>query len=216
MRQSIGLVSFVVRDYDEALEFFVGRLGFTLVEDTYAPEQSKRWVVVSPPGARESRLLLARASSREQEARAGAQTGGRVFLFLYTDDFWRDYERFKAKGVSLFVLPSRSRTAPLPYSKISTATCGTFCSQADLFQRKGDWWEGVSSWYGTAHPEDRTRLPRSRPLGRPRLSAWQTIWSKPHRDGTGAGGDRRPPESTCAYPHRRDAWEPADPHPALL
>jgi len=91
MRQSLGLVSLVVRDYDEALEFFVGRLGFTLVEDTYVPEQSKRWVVVSPPGARESRLVLARASSPEQESRVGTQTGGRVFLFLYTDDFWRDY-----------------------------------------------------------------------------------------------------------------------------
>jgi len=106
MKQTVGLVSLVVRDYDEALEFFVDRLGFTLVEDTYVPEQSKRGVVVSPPGARESRLLLARASSPEQESRVGAQTGGRVFLFLYTDDFWRDYERHKAKGVE-FVRPPK-------------------------------------------------------------------------------------------------------------
>ena len=99
MKQSLGLVSLVVRDYDEALDFFVGKLGFALVEDTYIPEQSKRWVVVSPPGASESRLLLAKAASPEQESRVGAQTGGRVFLFLYTDDFWRDYERYKAQGI---------------------------------------------------------------------------------------------------------------------
>ena len=106
MKQSLGLVSVVVRDYDEALEFFVGKLGFTLIEDTHVPEQSKRWVVVSPPGASESRLLLARASSPEQESRIGAQTGGRVFLFLYTDDFWRDYERLKGRNVE-FVRPPR-------------------------------------------------------------------------------------------------------------
>lgn len=99
MKQSLGLVSLVVRDYDEALAFFVGKLGFRLVEDSAVPEQSKRWVVVSPPGAEESRLLLARASTADQESRIGAQTGGRVFLFLYTDDFWRDYDAFRAKGV---------------------------------------------------------------------------------------------------------------------
>ena len=98
MRQSLGLVSLVVRDYDEALEFFVGKLGFQLVEDTYVPEQSKRWVVVSPPGATESRLLLARASSAEQVSRIGAQTGGRVFLFLHTDDFWRDFKCVQKQG----------------------------------------------------------------------------------------------------------------------
>jgi catechol 2,3-dioxygenase-like lactoylglutathione lyase family enzyme len=99
-RQSIGLVSLVVRDYDEALNFFVGVLGFTLVQDTLVPKQSKRWVVVSPPGSTECGLLLARASTPEQESRIGCQTGGRVFLFLYTDDFWRDYESLKAKGVA--------------------------------------------------------------------------------------------------------------------
>jgi catechol 2,3-dioxygenase-like lactoylglutathione lyase family enzyme len=97
--QSLGLVSLVVRDYDEAINFFVGTLGFRLVEDTFVPEQSKRWVVVSPPGATECQLLLARASSPDQETRIGKQTGGRVFLFLYTDEFWRDYEMYKAKGV---------------------------------------------------------------------------------------------------------------------
>lgn len=99
MKQSLGLVSLVVRDYDEALDFFVGKLGFLLVEDSLVPEQAKRWVVIAPPGASESRLLLARASTPEQESRIGAQTGGRVFLFLRTDDFWRDYERYKAHGV---------------------------------------------------------------------------------------------------------------------
>lgn len=99
MKQSLGLVSLVVRDYDEALDFFVGKLGFLLVEDSPVPEQAKRWVVIAPPGATESHLLLARASTTEQESRIGAQSGGRVFLFLYTDDFWRDYERYKARGI---------------------------------------------------------------------------------------------------------------------
>lgn len=99
MKQSLGLVSLVVRDYDEALAFFVGTLGFRLVEDTVVPEQAKRWVVVTPPGSSESQILLARASTPEQEARIGNQTGGRVFLFLYTDDFRRDYDAYRAKGV---------------------------------------------------------------------------------------------------------------------
>ncbi len=99
MKQSLGLVSVVVQDYDEALAFFVGKLGFVLVEDSFIPEQSKRWVVVSPPGAGESRLLLARASTQDQRSRIGDQTGGRVFLFLYTDDVHRDHESYQAKGV---------------------------------------------------------------------------------------------------------------------
>ena len=84
VKQSIGLVSLVVRDYDEALEFFVGKLGFVLTEDTPVPKQAKRWVVIAPPGATGARLLLAKASTPEQASRIGAQTGGRVFLFLYT------------------------------------------------------------------------------------------------------------------------------------
>ena len=99
MQQSIGQVALVVREYDEALDFYVGRLGFTVVEDTYIPEQDKRWVVVAPPGTSESRLLLAQAVGEEQVARIGNQTGGRVFLFLYTDDFWRDFHAYKAKGI---------------------------------------------------------------------------------------------------------------------
>jgi len=114
MKQRLGLVSLVVREYDEALAFFVGKLGFVVVEDSDVPEQSKRWVVVAPPGASESRLLLARASSPEQASRVGSQTGGRVFLFLYTDDFWRDYERYEAAGVP-FVRPPRKE----PYGTVA-------------------------------------------------------------------------------------------------
>jgi catechol 2,3-dioxygenase-like lactoylglutathione lyase family enzyme len=104
MQQSIAHIALVVRDYDEALDFYVGKLGFRLVEDTYRPEQDKRWVVISPPGTSATSLLLARASNPEQEAFIGRQTGGRVFLFLQTDDFWRDYERMVDAGVA-FVRP---------------------------------------------------------------------------------------------------------------
>lgn len=99
IRQSIGEVALVVREYDEAIAFFVGTLGFTLVEDTYQPEQDKRWVVVAPPGAAESRVLLARAVGEEQSSRIGNQTGGRVAFFLHTDDFWRDYDAYRKKDV---------------------------------------------------------------------------------------------------------------------
>ena len=99
MKQSIGQVALVIREYDEAIKFYVSVLGFILVEDTYIPEQDKRWVVVAPPGSTESRILLARAVGDEQSSRVGDQTGGRVFLFLFTDDFWRDFESYKTKGV---------------------------------------------------------------------------------------------------------------------
>ena len=99
MNQSLGLVALVVRDYDEALNFYVGTLGFSLVEDRPVPEQHKRWVVVAPPGGAGAHLLLARAVGDEQHAHIGNQTGGRVFLFLYTDDFWRDYEAYRSRGV---------------------------------------------------------------------------------------------------------------------
>jgi len=131
MKQSLGLVSLVVRDYDEALSFFVGKLGFVLVEDTFVPEQSKRWVVVSPPGASETRLLLAQASSPEQESRVGQQTGGRVFLFLHTDDFWRDYEQYKAKGVE-FVRPPKEE----PYGVVAVFK-DLYGNLWDLLQPKG-------------------------------------------------------------------------------
>jgi len=98
-RQTIGQVALVVRDYDEAIDFYVGTLGFTLIEDTTIQGQDKRWVTVAPPGSTGSRLLLARAVDNEQSSRVGNQTGGRVFLFLNTDDFWRDFNAYKAKGV---------------------------------------------------------------------------------------------------------------------
>jgi len=113
-QQSLAFFSLFVRDYDEALDFFVGKLGFEVVEDREVPEQAKRWVTVSPPGATESRLLLARASTPEQEARIGNQTGGRVFLFLATDDFHRDYERYKAAGIE-FVRPPKEE----PYGTVA-------------------------------------------------------------------------------------------------
>jgi catechol 2,3-dioxygenase-like lactoylglutathione lyase family enzyme len=94
-------IALVVRDYDEAIAFYVGKLGFTLVEDTYQPEQDKRWVTVRPPGASASAttILLARASTEHQAKYIGDQAGGRVFLFLATDDFERDHAAFTAAGV---------------------------------------------------------------------------------------------------------------------
>ena len=103
MRQALAHISLVVRDYDEAIAFYTQKLGFTLLEDTYQPEQDKRWVVVAPSNSGGSgsgaTILLARASKPEQEAFIGNQAGGRVFLFLQTDDFWRDYNAMLEKGV---------------------------------------------------------------------------------------------------------------------
>jgi catechol 2,3-dioxygenase-like lactoylglutathione lyase family enzyme len=109
VKQSLGLTALVVRDYDEALRFYVEILGFKLVEDSYIAAQDKRWVVVAPRGSQESALLLARASNAEQASRIGNQTGGRVFLFLHTDDFWRDYNAYRAKGVVFVREPSEER-----------------------------------------------------------------------------------------------------------
>lgn len=97
--QRIGLVTLVVANYDEAIDFYAGRLGFELLEDTRLPGQDKRWVVVAPPGGNGSGLLLARASTAAQAACIGRQAGGRVGLFLHTDDFDRDYARYRANGV---------------------------------------------------------------------------------------------------------------------
>jgi catechol 2,3-dioxygenase-like lactoylglutathione lyase family enzyme len=106
MSQSLGQVAIVVRDCDEALKFYVGVLGFRLIEDTPIPAQNKRWVVVAPPDPNSSHLLLARAVGDEQLSRVGNQTGGRVFLFLYTDDFWRDYRAYVGKGVEFVREPA--------------------------------------------------------------------------------------------------------------
>lgn len=106
MKQSIIHIAIVVKDYDEALDFYVNKLNFTIVEDTYQPEQDKRWVVVSPPGSNGVTLLLARASNEHQVDFVGNQAGGRVFLFLNTDDFWRDYHAMVAKGVEFVREPA--------------------------------------------------------------------------------------------------------------
>jgi len=99
MKQSILHVALVVRDYDEAIDFYCNKLNFKLLEDTYQPEQDKRWVVVSPPGEGGTSLLLARAATPKQELFVGNQAGGRVFLFLRTDNFQRDYESMLAAGI---------------------------------------------------------------------------------------------------------------------
>lgn len=99
MKQSLIHVALVIRDYDEAIEFFCKKLHFELIEDTYQPEQDKRWVLVAPPGSNGTRLLLARASTPDQESFIGNQSGGRVFLFLRTDDFWRDYNDMISVGI---------------------------------------------------------------------------------------------------------------------
>ena len=102
--QTLAHISLVVRDYDEAIAFYVDVLRFELVEDSYQPEQDKRWVVVRPNGGGTS-ILLARASSPEQAEFIGNQAGGRVFLFLQTDDFWRDYNDLVSKGVEFTRAP---------------------------------------------------------------------------------------------------------------
>ena len=116
MPQSLAHIALVVRDYDEAIAWFTEKLGFALVADEYQPEQDKRWVLVAPPGAGENAatLLLARASSPEQEAFIGNQAGGRVFLFLKTDDFDRDYEVYRARGVRFIREPKAA-----PYGKVA-------------------------------------------------------------------------------------------------
>jgi catechol 2,3-dioxygenase-like lactoylglutathione lyase family enzyme len=125
MRHTIAHVALVVRDYDEAIAFFTQKLGFTLVEDTYQPEQDKRWVIVAPAGSNGATLLLARAVTPEQEKFIGNQAGGRVFLFLGTDDFWRDYNRMTAAGVR-FVRPP------------NVASYGTVAVFEDLYGNRWD------------------------------------------------------------------------------
>lgn len=125
MRRSIVHIALVVRDYDEAIRYFTEVLDFQLLEDTYQPEQDKRWVLVAPPGSTGTSLLLARASQPEQESFIGNQAGGRVFLFLETDDFWRDYHHLVARGV-VFLRPPTEQ----PY--------GTVAVFADLYGNRWD------------------------------------------------------------------------------
>ena len=144
MQQStIAYVSLVVRDYDEAIRFYTGTLGFRLVEDTPLPALGKRWVVVAPAGAQAAgtKVLLARADGAGQAARVGDQTGGRVFLFLHTDDFWRDYEDLRRKGVA-FVRPPAEEAY------------GTVAVFADLY---GNLWDLVQ--------------PRERPAPQPEVGS---------------------------------------------
>ena len=126
MKQSIAHIALVVDDYDEAIRFYTEKLGFTLLEDTPQSE-TKRWVLVAPPGARECSVLLAKGVGDEQRSRIGNQTGGRVFLFLKTDDFRRDYENYKSKGVNFVREPK-------------TEDYGTVAVFADLY---GNLWDLV-------------------------------------------------------------------------
>lgn len=105
MKQSIVHVALVVRDYDDAIRFYTEKLNFTVVEDTYQASQDKRWVVIAPPGSDGPTLLLARASTAEQDRVVGHQTGGRVFLFLGTDDFWRDFDTMTSRGITFVRSP---------------------------------------------------------------------------------------------------------------
>ncbi len=114
MKQSIAHIALVVRDYDEAIDFYVNKLRFELVEDIYQPEQDKRWVVVRPPGDGTTSLLLARASSPHQETFIGNQAGGRVFLFLQTDNFQRDHATMVAAGIKFVREPKQA-----PYGTVA-------------------------------------------------------------------------------------------------
>jgi catechol 2,3-dioxygenase-like lactoylglutathione lyase family enzyme len=130
MPQHIAQVTLLVRDYDEALAYFVGVLGFVLREDTPL-SAGKRWVIVAPPGDRGAALLLARAASPEQAAAVGRQAGGRVFLFLYTDDFSRDHTRLTAAGVRFQEHPRQE-----PY--------GTVAVFEDLYGNRWDLLEPIA------------------------------------------------------------------------
>ena len=128
MNRSIARVAIVVRDYDEAIAYYTGSLGFELLEDTDMGN-GKRWVLVAPKGGAGAALLLARATNAEQALRIGNQTGGRVFLFLHTDDFWRDYNEMKTRGVHFVEEPRRE-------------TYGTVVVFEDLY---GNRWDMVQS-----------------------------------------------------------------------
>ena len=128
MNQTLGYVSLLVRDYDEAISFFTTKLGFELIEDSPSIDRfgrDKRWVLVAPSGSRGTQILLAKASTPEEETRVGNQTGGRVFLFLHTDDFWRDHRALTARGVKFVREPKEE-----PY--------GTVAVFEDLYGNKWD------------------------------------------------------------------------------
>lgn len=130
MSQHLSLVALLVRDYDEAIGFYVDRLGFTLIEDTPMGE-GKRWVVVRPPGAIETGILLALAVGERQAAAVGEQGGGRVMLFLHTDDFDRDHAAFAARGVRFLEAPRREA-----YGSVAVFE-DLYGNRWDLLQRAG-------------------------------------------------------------------------------
>lgn len=135
MKQHLAHIALVVKDYDEAIAFYTQKLKFTLVEDTVLSE-TKRWVMVAPPGSKECCLLLAKAANEEQESRIGNQTGGRVFLFLYTDNFQRDYAHLQEEGIAIVRPPVTE-----PY--------GTVAVFADLY---GNLWDLIEPAAGSTHP----------------------------------------------------------------
>jgi catechol 2,3-dioxygenase-like lactoylglutathione lyase family enzyme len=108
MRQSIVHIALVIKDYDEAIEFYTKKLNFDVIEDTYQTDQDKRWVTIAPPNSTGTTILLAKASNKEQEMCIGNQAGGRVFLFLSTDDFWRDYYEMISKGIEFVREPKNA------------------------------------------------------------------------------------------------------------
>jgi predicted enzyme related to lactoylglutathione lyase len=132
LKQEIVHIALVVRDYDEALNFYINKLKFTLIEDTFQPEQNKRWVVIAPPGSKGTTLLLAKASKTEQEPFVGNQTGGRVFLFLNTDDFWRDYNEMVKNGIKFIREPKEAE-----YGLVAVFL-DLYGNQWDLLQFKKD------------------------------------------------------------------------------
>ena len=105
IKQSIARITLVVKDYDEAISFYIDAMGFDLIEDTALPDEDKRWVVIAPPGGGGTELLLAQANGAAQLARVGDQTGGRVFCILQTDDFWRDHKALEGRGVAFTETP---------------------------------------------------------------------------------------------------------------
>lgn len=116
MKQYLARIALVVEDYDDAIDFYVNKLHFTLIEDTYQPAQEKRWVVIRPPGAEpgSTATLLAKGQGEEQPSRIGNQTGGRVFLFLFTDDFDRDFANLLEKNITIIRQPQE-----YPYGKVA-------------------------------------------------------------------------------------------------
>ncbi|MBQ4820461.1 VOC family protein [Aquimarina sp. MMG016] len=124
MSRKIGAITLVVKDYDEAIQFYVDKLNFTLIEDTKL-DNTKRWVIISPSKNNETSILLAQAATPEQEKAIGNQSGNRVFLFLHTDDFWKDYNHMKSKGISFLEEPRKE-----PY--------GTVVVFEDLYGNKWD------------------------------------------------------------------------------